>query len=374
MLLAGRGSGKTRAGAEYALDHLEILGPKARVGIGAPTFAAARDVCAEGESGLITIAPDRFEYYNRSLGQARHVKGGFVQFLGAEEPKRWNGPQWTLLWADELALWDRRSWDQAQFGLRLPPRPRAVVTTTPKAEKFVRELSTLPGTIMTHATTFDNPHLAQTAVTRLTERYGGTRLGQQELEARWLLDTPGALWHHDQLDDLRVLTTPEFVRTVVAVDPAVTSGEESDETGIIVAAKGVDGHGYVLGDRSCRLSPDGWAQRAVQAYHDSGAGRLVAEVNNGGDLVERVIRTVSPSVSYKAVHASRGKRTRAEPVAALYEQGKVHHVGGFPQLEDQMCAFTPEGYIGQDNSPDHADALVWALTELMIEGGTTRFF
>jgi predicted phage terminase large subunit-like protein len=364
MIIGGRGSGKTRGGSEYVLHHLRTIGRRARVGVGAPTIGAVRKVCAEGESGLITIAPEEF-VYNRSLLQARHRNGGLVDFMGAEEPNRWNGPQWTLLWPDELALWSEESWKQARLGLRLPPDPRAVVTTTPKASKFVRELEGKPGVVVTRATMFDNPYLAPSAVAELKDAYGDTRLGRQELLGEWIDDVPGALWTHGQLDALRVTEASDMVRVVVAIDPAVTSGETSDETGIIVAGKGDDGHAYVLADVTCRMSPDGWARRAVNAYHRWEASRIVAEVNNGGEMVEQTLRTVEPSIPYTAVHATRGKRTRAEPIAALYEQHKVHHVGMFPQLEDQQCQYTPDGY---DGSPDRVDALVWALTELMLGG------
>jgi predicted phage terminase large subunit-like protein len=174
---------------------------------------------------------------------------------------------------------------------------------------------------------------------------------------------PGALWQRKAIDDTRLQTAPDLERVVVAIDPAVTSGEDSDETGIVVAGRGVDGRGYVLADRTCRLSPDGWAKRACAAYDQFHADRIIAEVNNGGDLVERVIRTVGASYPYRAVRASRGKLTRAEPIAALYEQGRISHVGSFPDMEDQMCTYTPDGY---DGSPDRVDALVWALTELML--------
>jgi len=370
LILGGRGAGKTRAGAEAVLEHLETQGANARVGVGAPTAADVRDVCAEGVSGLITIARDRFLSYNRSLGEAHHHRGGYVKFLGAEEPARWNGPQWSLLWADELALWNQDSWETAQFGLRLGDHPRAIATTTPKARQFVRELSERSTTLLHHAKTSDNPYLSELVKRRLYDRYGGTRLGRQELEAEWLDDVPGALWQRSQIDATRVKTAPDMARVVVAIDPAVTSGEDSDETGIVVAGRGVDGRGYVLADRSCRLSPDGWVRRATTAYAQFQCDRVIAEVNNGGDLVERVLRTVDRIVPYKAVRASRGKLTRAEPIAALYEQGKISHVGAYPELEDQMCQYTPDGY---DGSPDRLDALVWAFTELMVTGAEVRF-
>lgn len=371
LILAGRGSGKTRAGAQTVLDHLNALCDKARVGIGAPTAADARDVCAEGASGLITIGRDQFTSYNRSLGEARHYKGGYVKMMGAEEPARWNGPQWSLLWADELALWNQDSWEQAQFGLRLGAHPRAIVTTTPKARKFVQDLAQLPTTAVTRASTRDNPHLSSRALQRLEERYGGTRLGRQELDAEWLSDVPGALWTREMLDKYRVAKAPEMVRIVVAVDPSGGSEEGHAECGIIGAGKGVDGHGYVLADVSERLSPERWARAAVRLYRSLKADRILAERNFGGEMVLATIRAVDETVPVRLVNASRSKRVRAEPVAALDEQGRIHHVGILPMLEDQLCTWIPDS---GDASPDRLDARVWAFTNLMIEDVAVRFY
>jgi phage terminase large subunit-like protein len=371
LLLGGRGAGKTRAGAEYVLDHLERVGPAARVGIGAPTAADVRDVCAEGVSGLITIARDRFSAYNRSLGEAHHVNGGYVKFMGAEEPNRWTGPQWTLLWADELALWNQDSWEQAQFGLRLGDHPRAIATTTPKARRFVRELAEQPTTELTTARMADNPHLSELVIRRLEARYGGTRLGRQELNAEWLDDTPGALWVRDTLERNRVHSEPDLVRIVVAIDPSGGSTEGHAECGIVAAGKGVDGHGYVLRDVSERLGPERWARRAVQLYEELKADRIVAERNFGGDMVLATIHTVDSNVPVTLVNASRSKRLRAEPVAALDEQGKIHLVGTFPTLEDQLATWVPDS---GDPSPDRLDALVWALTNLLIDNVEVRFY
>jgi len=364
LILAGRGTGKTRAGAEAVLTHLEECGPAARVGIGAPTAADVRDVCAEGVSGLITIAREQFVNYNRSLGEAHHRRGGYVKFLGAEEPARWNGPQWSMLWADELALWNQDSWEQAQFGLRIGDHPRAIATTTPKARQFVRDLAAQPTTVVTHATTSENPHLSELVRRRLYERYGGTRLGRQELEAEWLEDVPGALWQRELLERNRVNTAPDLVRVVVAIDPSGGDDEGHAECGIVAAGRGVDDHGYILRDVSERLSPERWARRAVNLYHELKADRILAERNFGGDMVLSTIRAVDANVPVKLVTASRGKRLRAEPVAALDEQGKIHHVGTMPVLEDQLCSWVPDS---GDPSPDRLDARVWAITELMLE-------
>jgi len=371
LILGGRGTGKTRAGAEAVLQHLNTQGPLARVGVGAPTAADVRDVCAEGVSGLISIARDQFTSYNRSLGEAHHHKGGYVKFLGAEEPARWNGPQWSLLWADELALWNEDSWLQAQFGLRLGDRPRAIATTTPKARQFVRDLASSSGTYVTHARTADNPYLSDIVRQRLYDRYAGTRLGRQELEAEWLDDVPGALWSRQTLETNRVSTAPDLVRVVVAIDPSGGESEGHAECGIVAAGKGVDGHGYVLRDASDRLSPERWARRAIQLYHELHADRLLAEKNFGGDMVHSTIRSVDPNVPVKLVSASRGKRLRAEPVASLDEQGKIHHVRStMPVLEDQLCSWVPDT---GDPSPDRLDARVWAITELLLGGAEVRF-
>jgi phage terminase large subunit-like protein len=294
--------------------------------------------------------------------------GALALGFSAEDPDSLRGYEFDTAWCDELAAWHYPgSYDQLQFGLRARGA-RQIVTTTPRPVRVVRDLIADPSTVVTRGRTADNAaNLDTAALGYLFARYGGTRLGRQELEAEVLDDVPGALWTRERIDELRVAVAPELVRIVVAVDPAVSSSEDADETGIIVAAKGADGQGYVLADLSCRASPDGWARRAVGALASWGADRIVAEVNQGGDLVEATIRTVDPAAPYQAVHASRGKRTRAEPVAALYEQGRIHHVGSFPALEDQLCAALPDGGSGPD---DRLDALVWAFTELGLAGSS----
>ena len=363
LLLGGRGSGKTMAGTHYVLDHLREHGKRARVGIGAPTIADARNVCAEGVTGLISIAPTEFRY-NRSLGEAHHKDGGYVAFMGSEEPNRWNGPQWSLLWADELALWNEGSWHQAQFGLRLGEHPRAIVTTTPKNRDFVRTLSELETTATVRATTFDNPTLSEDVQNRLREQYGGTRIGRQEIMAEWLDDLPGALWQWGMMRSKPANEIPSMERVVVAIDPAVTNTSDSDETGIIVVGRASSDEFYVLADYSGKYSPDTWAAKAIDAYEIHAADRIIGEVNNGGDMVEYTLRTIRNSVPYTAVHATRGKRIRAEPIAALYEQQKVIHVGNLSELEQQMVSWTPDS----PKSPDRLDALVWGLTELSQRG------
>ena len=363
LLLGGRGSGKTMAGTHFVLDHLRSRGRKARVGIGAPTIADARDVCAEGVTGLISLAPTEFRY-NRSMGEAHHKDGGYVKFMGSEEPARWNGPQWSLLWADELALWNEASWHQAQFGLRLGEHPRAIVTTTPKNRDFVRTLSELDSTATTRATTYDNPTLSEAVQERLRQQYGGTRIGRQEIMAEWLDDVPGALWQWSMIHSKPLLEIPALERIVVAIDPATTANKTSDDTGIMVVGRADTDEYYVLADYSGKYSPDAWAGKAIDAYETHKADRIIGEVNNGGDMVEHTLRTIRGSLPYTAVHATRGKRIRAEPIAALYEQGKVFHAPGLNDLEEQLVSWTPDS----TGSPDRLDALVWAMTELSQKG------
>ena len=376
IMLGGRGSGKTEAGSRYVLDHLRKYGRKARVGVGAPTIQSAREVCAEGDSGLITIARDEFDW-NRSLMEARHKDGGYVKFQGAEEPARWNGPQWSLLWTDELALWKRDSYDQATFGVRLGDSPRIIATTTPKAAKWIRALEQELGTVTTHGTMYDNPALAASAVQALERRYGGTRLGRQELLGEYIEEIEGALWRIDWIDNNRRSELPHVMdgdttrldmpRIVVAIDPAVTANADSDETGIAVAGLGPDGDYYVMSADGYRLPPHQWAMKALDIYDTWQADKIVCEVNNGGDMVvetiNRVCEGLGRSANVESIRASRGKTLRAEPIAALYEQGRVHHVGIFADAEDQMCSFP----VAAEHD-DMVDALVYALSDLSNEG------
>jgi phage terminase large subunit-like protein len=258
------------------------------------------------------------------------------------------------------------------FGLRLGDDPRAVVTTTPKPIRIIRELIADPTTVITRGSTYENrANLAPAFIQQIIRKYEGSRLGRQELNAEVLDDMPGALWNRGLIEETRWpahRNVPDLVRIIIAIDPAVSSGEEADETGIIVAGKDANGHGYVLADQSGRYPPTEWAKVAVRLYHRHNADRIVAEVNNGGDMVESTIRMIDPNVSYSAVRASRGKVVRAEPVAALYEQGRVHHIGAFPTLEDQCCSFTSDfDRKAAGFSPDRVDGLVWAMTELLVE-------
>jgi phage terminase large subunit-like protein len=364
LIKSGRGFGKTRTAAEWVRERAEAM-PGSFGALVGPTPAQARDIMVEGESGLLAISPPWFRpEYEPAKRRLTWPNGTRASIFSAFEFDHLRGPQHHWAWAEEVAAWKHASeaWEQLDFGLRLGVDPRCVATTTPRPIRLVRDLLKHPGTVVTSGSTYENrANLARPYLDSILAKYEGTRLGRQEIHGEVLDDVPGALWQRAPLDELRVTEAPELVRLVVAVDPAVTSGEDSDETGIVAAGKGVDGHYYVLGDWTCRLSPDAWAQRAVGVYHELRADRLVAEVNQGGDMVERVVRTVDKRVAYKAVRATRGKRTRAEPIAALYEQGKVHHTGTLDLLEDQMCCYVPDAY---DGSPDRVDALVWALTEL----------
>lgn len=363
LILAGRGFGKTRTGAEW-LAHQALTHDGTRWAVVAPTFGDARDVCMEGESGLKAVL-DRYGVvakWNRSHGELDLTNGSKIKLFSADEPERLRGPQHHGAWCDELAAWRYDdAWDQLRFGLRLGENPQTLVTTTPKPRPLVRRLLESPSTVVTRGSTFDNAaNLSPAALEEFRARYDGTRLGRQELYGEVLEDVEGALFPLRLIEQHRVVAPPEALeRIVVAVDPAVTSGASSDETGIITA--GIhDGHVYVLSDNSLRDTPDAWARAVVEQYHRAGADQIIIEGNQGGDLVVQVIRTVDRNVPVRKVTATRGKFLRAEPIAALYEQGRVHHVGTLAGLEDQMSSWTPD----MPKSPDRLDALVWACTAL----------
>ena len=372
LLLAGRGFGKTRTGAEWVRSQVWNHGRR-RVALVAPTAADARDVIVEGESGLLNIgAPKERPYYEPSKRRLTWPNGAIATTYSADEPERLRGPQHDAAYCDEVASWRYpEAYDMLLFGLRLGDDPRVVVTTTPKPVKIVRELVADPTTVVTCGSTYENrANLAPAFLAQIIKKYEGTRLGRQEIEAEILDDVPRALWTRELLEELRWPAgkrVPDLSRVVVAVDPAVTSGEEADETGIIVAGRDYDGRGYVFDDRSGRYAPIEWAREAIMLYRKYDADRVVAEVNNGGDLVEATLRMVDENVSFNAVRATRGKVIRAEPVAALYEQRRIFHVGSFPTLEDQMVSFTTDfdrqaaGY-----SPDRVDSLVWGMHELLV--------
>lgn len=366
LILAGRGWGKTRTGAEDIANYV-LWNAGVRVGVIAPTFADARDVCIEGESGLLRLLPAAcVQVWRRSMGDLLLFNGSRVRIYSADEPERLRGPQHHRVWCDELGAWpSREAFDQMLFGLRLGEDPRVIVTTTPRNVPLIRELVGRAGrdVYVTRGKTVDNKkHLAPAVLAQLKARYEGTRLGRQELEAELLEDIEGALWTRDTLEACRARELPPMLRVVVAVDPALSSGARSDETGIVAAGKGSDGFFYVLADRSCRVSPDTWAHRVENLCEEIGAETIVAEVNAGGELVTRILRQFAPDLYVKTVRAVRGKIGRALPVAALYEQGRVRHAGLFTLLEDQMLRFSEDEV--ERNSPDRVDALVWALTEL----------
>ena len=368
LILAGRGWGKTRTGAEVIREWVNS-GKCKRLHIVARTAADARDTMIQGESGILACCQFDIGNVPTYLPSRRLIQwpnGGQALIFSAEEPDQLRGPQCDGWWSDEAASWQRciEVWDNLQMGARLGSWVQGVVTTTPRPIPLLKQLLKQDGVHVTRGSTYDNlDNLAGSIRQSILDRYEGTRLGRQELHAEVLDDNPAALWARSTIDNLRVKIgdTPQFYRVVVAVDPAATDNPDSDETGIVVAALGSDNHGYVLADLSRRMSPDQWGQAAVAAYDEWQADRVVYETNQGGDMVAHVLRSVRRDLPIKGVHATRGKMLRAEPVAARYEQGHVHHVGTLPQLEDQMCDWDPTaGY-----SPDRVDALVWALTELM---------
>ena len=368
LYLAGRGAGKTRTAAEW-LAWEATTQNNTRWAIVAPTFGDVRDVCAEGESGIINILRSygSLADYNRSQGSIMLTNGSKIKLFSADEPDRLRGPQHHGAWCDELAAWRYPdTWDQLQFGLRLGNNPRTVITTTPRPVLLIRNLvNRNDGTVkIVRGSTFDNAaNLAPQALLELQARYAGTRMGRQELYGELLTESDSALWTRALLDEARITTenAPPYYRVVVAIDPAVTSGESSDETGIIVAGATPDGHYYIIEDATMRGTPEMWARKAVEMYRKHKCDRVIAEVNNGGDMVESVLRQVDSTIPYRKVHASRGKQVRAEPISALSEQGRLHLVGSFPLLEDQLVTWEP----GSDRSPDRMDAMVWAITDLM---------
>lgn len=370
LQLAGRGFGKTRSGAEW-IRHRVKQGAR-RIAFVAQTPGDARDVMVEGESGILAVSPDHEKpNYEPSKRRLTWPNGAVGTIYSAFEPDQLRGPNHDTAWADELASWEygQDTWDMLMFGLRIGDQPRVVVTTTPKPVKLIRTLADDPTVAVTTGSTYENiDNLSPTFFKRVVSQYEGTSLGEQELHAKILSESPGALWTRETLAACKAEKAPDLVRIVVGVDPAAKNKENSNETGIIVAGVDKKGVGWVLDDKSARLSPDGWGRRVCTAYEDHKADRIVAETNNGGDMVAATIRTVNPKAAIREVTASRGKHTRAEPVAALYEQGKVKHVGSFSALEDQLCTWVP-GEAGGNESPDRLDALVWALTDLML---TTR--
>lgn len=373
LILAGRGWGKTRTGAETIREWV-MSGRYKRIALVGETTADVRGVMVDGESGLLNIGPkkDRPEYFP-SLRQLKWPNGAIATTYNATEPDQLRGPQHDAAWCDEIAKWKyiQETWDQLQFGLRLGEHPRQILTTTPRPLTLLKKMLVDPYVVVTKGRTYDNKdNLAETFMHQIEDRFGGTRLGRQELEGEILDDIPGALWQRSGIDVNRLGEAPlDMERVIVAVDPAASSTEGADENGIVVVglARDADGYarGYVLEDASLRGSPEEWAKRAVNMYRKWSADKIVAEKNQGGEMVASVIKAVDRTLIPKLVHASRGKVIRAEPISALYEQNRIHHVGRFDELEDQMCTFSIDNIRANGMaSPDRVDALVWGLTEL----------
>ena len=374
LVLGGRGAGKTRCGAEWV--KCQALGisplaeaPASRIALVGPSLAQVRAVMIEGVSGLLGIhAKGERPQFEPSLRRVVWPNGTIAEMFSAEQPDSLRGPQFDVAWCDELAKWryPQETWDMLQFGLRLGEAPCAVVTTTPRPMPLLQRLIADPDSLVARTPTADNRRfLAPQFLRDIEARYGGTRLGRQELDAEIIEDDPDALFRRELIEASRDSSAPDLVRIVVAIDPPASGRPGANACGIVCAGLGVDGKAYVLDDATVQgASPSAWASRAIALYHSRQADRLIAEVNQGGDMVEAVIREIDPTVSFKAVHASRGKRLRAEPVAALYEQNRVVHVGVFPELEDELVSFDQKAV--RPASPDRADALVWALSELML--------
>jgi phage terminase large subunit-like protein len=381
VILGGRGAGKTRAGAEWVRSEVEGSRPtdpgrSRRVALVGETIDQVREVMVLGESGIMRCSPpDRRPKWEATRKRLIWPNGAIAQAFSAHEPESLRGPQFDAAWVDELAKWKKAedAWDMLQFGLRLGETPRQVVTTTPRNISVLKRILDLDSTVVTRAATEANrPFLAESFLQEVRRRYQGTRLGRQELDGELLEDAEGALWTIATLEGAHLDEAPQMDRIVVAVDPPVTGHGSSDACGIVVVGAQIQGppqdwRAVVLEDATVQgQSPQGWAKAALAAMARHGADRLVAEVNQGGDLVESVVRQVDPLVPFKAVRATRGKAARAEPVAALYEQGRVKHLHGMGDLEEQMCQMTVHGFRGK-GSPDRVDALVWALHALIVE-------
>ncbi|WP_407941829.1 DNA-packaging protein [Methylobrevis albus] len=375
LVLGGRGAGKTRTGAEWV--RAQALGDPAggiaaagRIALVGETYSDVRDVMVEGVSGLLAVhAAAERPLWQPSRRRLEWPNGAVAQVFSSEDPEGLRGPQFDVAWADELAKWRHAeaTWDMLQFGLRLGRRPRQAVTTTPRAVPLLRRLLAAEGTVISRAPTLANARfLAPAFLTAVVGRYAGTRLGRQELDGELIEERADALWSRAQLDAIRIEGRPELRRIVVAVDPPASSHRRSDACGIIAAGIDAAGIGFVLADASLRAArPEVWARRVVELFHAEEADLVVAEVNQGGDMVAAVLREVDGAVPVRAVRASRGKWLRAEPVAALYAQGRVRHAGLFRELEDEMADFGIDGLSG-GRSPDRLDALVWALGTLML--------
>jgi len=368
LFLAGRGWGKTLTGA-YDIIQYCILNPGVVCGVIAPTYGDLKRVCFAGESGILGIIDKALlndSGYNKSANEVEFFNGSKIIGFPAIEPDRLRGVQFHRIWCDELASWRyRETFDNLMMALRLGENPKCIITTTPRPIALIKELAVRSDTKIIKGSTFENvDNLAPSAIKMLKERYENTRIGRQELYAEILEDIEGALFNGPNIEKNRQEQMPEMQRIVVAIDPAVTSNETSDETGIIVCGRGIDNRYYVIEDGSGTYSPDVWIKKAIQLYYHYKADTIIAETNNGGDLIEKLLRVQDVNVPYKSVRATRGKFLRAEPISSLYDQDKVTHLKYFKELEEQMCQYTPNSI----KSPDRLDALVWGITSLLSSG------
>ena len=377
LFVGGRGAGKTRAGAEWVrgmaggfVDFAEK--PAARIALIGETWADARDVMVEGVSGILAAHGkwDRPQW-EASRRRLTWRNGAIAQVFSAEDPESLRGPQFDAAWCDEVAKWRHAQevWDMLQFGLRLGEWPRAMVTTTPRPLALLKKLMADPANAVTRASMRANAeNLAPGFLRAIEERYGGTRLGRQEIDGAIVEERADALWSREMIERARIATAPPLARIVVAIDPPAAAHKRADKCGIVAAGLDADGLVYVLSDATLAAArPAEWAARAVALYHALQADALVVEVNQGGDMVASVIAQADSSVPVTKVRATRGKYLRAAPVALLYEQNRVRHIGGFPELEDEMCSLGPDGLLN-GASPDRLDALVWAITHLALDG------
>ena len=370
LILAGRGFGKTRTGAEWVRAQVQDR-QAGRIALVARTLPEAQSIMIEGESGLLNVCPHWHKpIYEPSKRKLTWPNGAFALAFSSHEPDQLRGPQFDAAWCDELASWEysAQTWDNLNFALRLGRHPRSVVTTTPKPIELIRSLPNGPGVHVTRGSTFDNKdNLAPAFFNGIIEQYDGTRIGQQEIYAELMDEDEDALWKREWIEKARLGSHPPISRIVVAIDPAMSTKPTSSETGIVVVGADMRRkEAYVLADESGRLTPNSWALRAIHLYDKFNATRIVVEDNAGGQMAESTIKNaVERTLPVKTVRARRGKYVRAEPVASLYEQGRVHHVGRFPDLEDQMCTWTPD--LGPSHSPDRADALVHAVTDLILD-------
>tara|TARA_A100000172_G_scaffold18739_1_gene10360 strand:+ start:1126 stop:2253 length:1128 start_codon:yes stop_codon:yes gene_type:complete len=368
MFLAGRGWGKTLTGAMDMITYC-LKKPNVMCGVVAPTYSDLSKVCFQGESGIISIIDkDLLAYkgYNKSASEITFHNGSKIIGFPAIEADRIRGQNFHRVWCDEVASWRyRETFDNLMMALRLGENPKCIITTTPRPLPLIKELFERKDVKKITGSTFENEdNLAKSTISMLKDRYENTRLGRQELYAEILEDIEGSLFKRDLIDNARVKQQPQLSKIVIAVDPAVTSNANSDETGIIVVGRGEDNHYYILDDRSGTYTPDDWIKKAIGLYYEYEANYITAEVNNGGDLIERLLRVQDGQIPYRAIRSSKGKMLRAEPVSSLYEQGKVHHVGFFKDLEEQMCQYTGNSV----SSPDRLDALVFGITSLQNSG------